>query len=138
MLEKLHCLHFCANAPKMSIFLGKPIKGATNMTSALQHCKTNFFCKFSWPYCIQSKYADVFKKCIFVLDWSTRDVVFVLFKLFLWPFLPKKDQSLACKAFIAHCDKKMKNVQLNFRTFCTRIKSWKGEKFLFVLTPSTF
>ena len=85
MLEKLHCLHFCANAPKMSIFLGKPIKGATNMTSALQHCKTNFFCKFSWPYCIQSKYADVFKKCIFVLDWSTRccfciiQVIFVTF-----------------------------------------------------------
>ena len=64
VLQKLHCLHFCANAPKMSIFLGKPIKGATNMTSACI-AKATFFASFH-GLLHQSKYADVFKKCIFV------------------------------------------------------------------------
>ena len=69
----------------MSIFLGKPIKGATNMTSACI-AKATFFASFHGLIAFKAN-MQMYSKMYFCLrprlKYTTVEVVFVLFKLFL-------------------------------------------------------
>ena len=57
------------------------------------HCKGNFFLQVFMASCIKAN-MQMYSKMYFCLRprlrYTTVDVVFVLSKLFLWPFLPKK------------------------------------------------
>ena len=121
-----NCLWFCITKVALSALLCKCSKNVnfswkTNKRcykhDKCLHCKGNFFCKFSWPLaskqicrCIQKMYFCLRPR----LKYTTVDVVFVLFKLFLWPFLPKKDHSLHAKLLLHTVTKISLFVLLNF------------------------
>ena len=132
-----NCLWFCITKVSLSALLCKCSKNVnfswkTNKRcykhDKCLHCKGNFFCKFSWPLaskqicrCIQKMYFCLRPR----LKYTTVDVVFVLSKLFLWPFLPKK--TTACMQSF-YCTLWQKYHFLSFWIFSpkpiTRVPRW--------------